>query len=692
MKLPLLLTFTLALLSPLVSAQEIKLLPSDGATGDFFGKAVAISDSFAVVGARHADEGGEDYGAAYVFDTSTGAELWKLRASDGTLHQNFGADVGVSGDTAIIGAGSSAYLFDLNTGTELHKLLTLDDSSGSSFGESVAISGTTAIVGAWSDNVNGHDSGSAYLFDATSGTQIAKLLPSGGAANDQFGWSVAISGTTAIVGSRYDDDNGSASGSAYLFDTSTGSQTAKLLPSDGWNGDDFGNSVAISGTTAIVGAPGDDDNGNSTGSAYLFDTTTGAQIAKLLPSDGARYDEFGYSVAISGTTAIVGAYRDDDTGSQSGSAYRFDTTTGGQIDKLVPSDGAEDEEFGYSVAINGAIAIVGAWLDDDNGTESGSAYLFPLDCNNNGVIDTQEIANAPGLDCDQNGFIDECELAVGIGDCNLNGIFDACECLDPRSGVQDCNGNLIPDLCEPLPDCDSDGLPDECEIDCDSNGTPDDCEVITDCNLNGTPDDCEEDCNENGKPDDCDIADLTSQDCNTNSIPDECDLANGTPDCDNNDIPDSCEIANGAPDQNGNGIPDSCECLATNYCTASPNTAGPGVLISITGTPSISLNSLGIDATGGPTNQPGLFFHGPGTASQTFGEGIRCVSTPIFRVPPPVFFGGAGNASKQLDMNAPALSGIQPADTRYFQLWYRDPPGGPAGFNLSNGLEITFCP
>jgi hypothetical protein len=116
------------------------------------------------------------------------------------------------------------------------------------------------------------------------------------------------------------------------------------------------------------------------------------------------------------------------------------------------------------------------------------------------------------------------------------------------------------------------------------------------------------------------------------------------------------------------------------------------VQISITGISSVSVNSLGIDATGGPTNQPGLFFHGPGTASQIFGEGIRCVSPPIIRVGPPVFFNGSGNAIKQLDMNDPALAGIQPADTRYFQLWYRDPPGGPAGFNLSNGLEITFCP
>ncbi len=112
----------------------------------------------------------------------------------------------------------------------------------------------------------------------------------------------------------------------------------------------------------------------------------------------------------------------------------------------------------------------------------------------------------------------------------------------------------------------------------------------------------------------------------------------------------------------------------------------------MSGIPSISLNSFGLDAAGGPSNQAGLFFHGPGTANQTFGEGVRCVATPIMRVPPPVFFDSLGTASKQLNMNANALGNIQPADTRYFQLWYRDPAGGPFGYNMSNGLEITFCP
>ncbi|MCH8260185.1 MAG: FG-GAP repeat protein, partial [Planctomycetes bacterium] len=163
------------------------------------------------------------------------------------------------------------------------------------------------------------------------GDQLFKLLPDDGAANDTFGSSVSISGDIAIVGAHQNDDNGSSSGSAYLFDTITGRQILKLLPDDGAANDDFGVSVAISGTTAIAGAAFDDDNGSASGSAYLLDIATGDQIAKLLAKDGAESDLFGGSVAISGAVAIVSALLDDDNGTDSGSAYLFDTTTGDQI-------------------------------------------------------------------------------------------------------------------------------------------------------------------------------------------------------------------------------------------------------------------------------------------------------------------------------------------------------------------------
>ena len=311
--------------------REVKLFANDGASYDYFGYSVSVSGTTAIVGAS----GTSDIGSAYLYDAATGTEIGRLRASDGALYDGFGG--------------------------------------------SVAISGTTAIVGAPWDNSNGDNSGSAYLFDTTTGAEIAKLLPSDDELPFGFGSSVAISGTTAIVGGRINEGNGATSGSAYLFDTTTGTEIARLLASDGAQHFGFGSSVAISGTTAIVGARGDDDNGVESGSAYLFDTTTGTQIAKLLASDGAQFDRFGCSVAISGTTAIVGAYEDDDNGVISGSAYLFDTTTGTEIAKLVASDGDDHDHAGGSVAISGTTAIVGAWGDDDNGVESGSAYLHFLE-------------------------------------------------------------------------------------------------------------------------------------------------------------------------------------------------------------------------------------------------------------------------------------------------------------------------
>jgi hypothetical protein len=190
---------------------------------------------------------------------------------------------------------------------------------------------------------------------------------------------VAISDNYAIIGA-YADDNarGGNAGSAYLFDVSTGNQVAKLIAADGAAGDFFGFSVAISGNTAIVGAYQKNDVGLNSGSAYLFDLPSGIQIAKLVPSDAAAGDYFGFSVAISGNTAIVGAYENDDAGSQSGSAYLFDVSTGTQIAKLTAPDAAAGDFFGQGVWIDGNFAIIGANGDDDAGSNSGSAYLFRI--------------------------------------------------------------------------------------------------------------------------------------------------------------------------------------------------------------------------------------------------------------------------------------------------------------------------
>jgi N-acetylneuraminic acid mutarotase len=133
----------------------------------------------------------------------------------------------------------------------------------------------------------------------------------------------------------------------------------------------------------LVGASNDDDNGSGSGSAYIYhydpNTDTWAET-KLLASDGATFDKFGASVAINGHIALVGAYSNGDFGSGTGSAYIYqydpNTDTWGETKVLAP-DASAGDEFGWSVAISGHIALIGAPRDNDNGGDSGSAYLLP---------------------------------------------------------------------------------------------------------------------------------------------------------------------------------------------------------------------------------------------------------------------------------------------------------------------------
>jgi outer membrane protein assembly factor BamB len=363
-----------------VGDQVIKLLPNDGVAMDRFGSSVALSGSIAIVGSQD-DENGPASGSAYLFNINDGMFLSKLTPDDAMPSQRMGMTVDISGDYAIVGAfddsavapnSGSAYLFDVTNGSQHLKLIPDDGEERDWFGRAVAIDGTSAIVTADGDG----ETGSAYVFDVTDGTQIRKLTPIGGVHPSLFGRSADLSGNIAIVGAYQDRELGPLGGAAYLFDITDGSQLFKLLPDDGMERITFGDSVAISGNIAIVGADGADGVAERSGAAYLFDVTSGEQLAKLIPNDGSLEYGFGASVAIDGNIAIVGAYAFGNNRNDSGTAYLFDITTGKQLARLTPDDLLGGEGFGGSVAIRGDTAIIGAFLDDDNGGESGSAYLF----------------------------------------------------------------------------------------------------------------------------------------------------------------------------------------------------------------------------------------------------------------------------------------------------------------------------
>ncbi len=383
-----------------VNNENVKILPTDGAANDYFGWSIAIDSGIVAIGACSSNDNGVESGSAYLFSASTGSQIFKLLPSDGAMNDYFGNSIAIDNGIVAVGApynndngtaSGSAYLFDASTGIQIAKLLPSDGAAEDYFGYSIAISNGIVAVGALYDGDNGFRSGSAYLFDASTGQQMAKLLPLDGAADDRFGNSIAIDNGIVAVGAFLDNDNSGNSGSAYLFSAYTGTQIAKLLPTDGAIDDWFGYSIAIDNGVVAVGAKYNNDFGNDSGSAYLFNASTGAQIAKLLPSDGAADDWFGYSIAISNGVVAVGALLDDDNGWASGSAYLFDACTGIQVAKLLSSDGATNDYFSCSIDIDNGVVAVGVMWDGDNGIQSGSAYVFddscPADLTGDGVVD-----------------------------------------------------------------------------------------------------------------------------------------------------------------------------------------------------------------------------------------------------------------------------------------------------------------
>jgi MYXO-CTERM domain-containing protein len=365
--------------------QQAMLMPGTPAQFQLFGDSVAVDGTMALVGAP----GQATAGAVYAF-TRSGAS-WSLQgeltASDGTGGENVGSSVALSGSLAVVGTfgGSAAYVFAWN-GTQWTQQAKLTPTGYVTpntyglFGTSVAISGTTAFVGAPDLTVGTHElQGGVYVFtqSGTTWTQQAELTVASGAAGDTLGYSLAVDGTTLVVGAPCDTGlHGSGGqGSAYVFTQSgtTWTQQAALTAGDGATGDRFGCSMSLSGTSALIGSAGATiGNNTSQGAAYLFDQSGGGwtQDAKLTAVDGAMGDAFGNAVSLSAGTALVGAwYQGSDVmdAPNVGAAYVFVPSATGWTEQaeLTPSDPYYD--LGCSVALSGTTAVVGECVDGSNG-------------------------------------------------------------------------------------------------------------------------------------------------------------------------------------------------------------------------------------------------------------------------------------------------------------------------------------
>ena len=393
-------------MAAIIYAAEVEIVPDDRQQGEWFAYSVSISEGIAIAGAPFKGRKGAAYIA--VFDKGNWRKQVKLVAADLAADNWFGFSVSISEGTAIIGAPlqsvgdvkwtGAAYIFGIHDQkrewVEKAKLVAEDAAEKAEFGHSVAISGDTVIVGAYLDPHDGKNkAGSAYIFvrDGDTWTQQAKLTPDDAEAGKNFGKSVAIHKHTAIVGAHLDSQSGSKSGSAYIFvrDGDTWTQQAKLTASDAAARDEFGTSVSISGATAIVGSPFDDDAGSKSGSAYIFGNNGGVwtERAKLTANDAAAGDGFGNAVAIDANRAIIGARLHDGRKPDSGAVYAFSRVAGAWVEqsKTIHKKDAEADEFGNAVAISEDFAIIGAYrrnLPDkggmccDLGVDGGSAYIF----------------------------------------------------------------------------------------------------------------------------------------------------------------------------------------------------------------------------------------------------------------------------------------------------------------------------
>ena len=434
------------------------LKASNAEANDAFGGSVAISGDTVAVGASGEDGsalGGPDdnstinAGGVYIFVRSgtSWSQQARLKASNAEARDSFGTSVSISGETAVVGApdedsslaggqndnsalsAGAAYVF-ARSGTTWSQQAFLKASNAETydtFGYALTISGETLAVGAFSEDssaIGGPNDNSAvmagavYVFirSGTAWSQQAYLKGSNTEQFDLFGWSVAISGETLVVGARGEKSNGvggpgnnsaNSAGAAYVFVRSgtTWSQQAYLKASNTETYDDFGWSVAVSGDTIVVGAAGEDSSStggqsdNSTlnaGAAYVYvrSGTTWIQQAYLKSSTAASHSYFGEAASISGNNLVIGAEMEINT---TGAAYVF-TRSGTTWEQKANSRGSTaraGDNFGYSVATSGVFLAVGTPGDDSIAENAGAVYIFMYDWD-----DWQRVAtiNAPNAE------------------------------------------------------------------------------------------------------------------------------------------------------------------------------------------------------------------------------------------------------------------------------------------------------
>lgn len=377
-------------LTGLVHASQpaaLKLYPptSPGHSGAAAGTAVATSEKYTLVGAPNDSVSFTNGGAVHVFDAVSGKRLRTLRpaVADGAAEEKFGSAVAVSGTYALIGApgddnfnavgAGSVYLFDLVTGKQLLKTASGVGVAGEAFGSALAFEGNYAVVGAPSDDAFGTNAGSIWVvkFDLVAKTVLSNVRMAGADtdADDALGTSVAIQGSIVLAGAPGATSN---QGAAYLFSIPTSTQISKIEASDGVADDAFGSSVAMCHSLMMIGAPGAVTSTELLGAVYVMRVDDGSEIAKMTGDVGQTNTGFGQALAASGDFLLVGAPQQGN-----GTVHVYHTSSGELLAQLTAPDAQVGYDFGASVGLLGNAVVVGATgIDLPGSSGDGGGYLY----------------------------------------------------------------------------------------------------------------------------------------------------------------------------------------------------------------------------------------------------------------------------------------------------------------------------
>lgn len=446
---------------PTVQPDAVRVA-SDGAAYDAAGTCVSAHQGRVAFGVRGRDDGGVNRGAVYVHVLSSGSwsQLQKLTPAAPVDREEFGTSVSMRGPWLAAGApladrdatdAGSAWMFESNgvNFTQVQRLVPPNPQPGALFGCSIALDGSGAArvaIGARRESVNGVLAGAVHIFRREGNTWVHEarvVAPGVLTEGDDFGQSLALSGDTLAIGTPNEDLAEINAGGVHVFRLQGSSwiHEALVLPPNPEPLGEFGNAIALQGSTLAVAAYRENGGDTDAGQVHLLTRgASGWQATQLLvspyPSAGA---EFGSSVVIDGDAMVIGAARAT-TGStpQSGVAYLYRTNaTGWAPVAAIGQTAAQSSEFmGASVGLSGMVVAAGAPLRSQSALYQGAVSVVDLsaDCDSDRVPDRVELAGG-AFDCDGNGVPDSCDIANGSPDDDGNGVPDSCE-------VVPCFGDL----------------------------------------------------------------------------------------------------------------------------------------------------------------------------------------------------------------------------------------------------------